>query len=329
MKIAFLYLGIAAIGYLIAAFLKKEKDRFKWIGTVLPMIVTALIFTMGFRIGENQEVVTNIGTIGLQSLIMALVSLAFTLALTSLLRRALGYDRFGMRRKGGKTEDQEEGASDNKKKRKGKLFSKSTLRYLTAVIAGFLLGYLLVLRFGLVTFETASEVSGIFVTYGLYLMVFLVGMDMGFDGNLPAIFKETGIRAVVFPLVTALSTILSMLLMKLFVNMTMKEMMAIGCTFGWYSLGPNIIMEAGMITAGAYAFLTNFLRDMISILIIPWVAETFGYIETVGLPQAASMDVCIATIEGATNKTTTALAFFSGAVFTIVIPVFLPILVGL
>jgi uncharacterized membrane protein YbjE (DUF340 family) len=59
------------------------------------------------------------------------------------------------------------------------------------------------------------------------------------------------------------------------------------------------------------------------------VAETFGYIETVGLPQAAAMDVCIATIEGATNKATTALAFFSGVVFTMVIPVFLPILVGL
>ena len=59
MKIAFLYLGIAAMGYLIAAFLGKEKDKFKWIGTVLPGIVTALIFLMGFRIGENEEVVGN------------------------------------------------------------------------------------------------------------------------------------------------------------------------------------------------------------------------------------------------------------------------------
>ncbi len=328
MKIAFLYLGIAAIGYLIAAFLRKEKNRFKWIGTVLPGIVTALIFLMGFRIGENEEVVANIGTIGVQSLIMALVSMAFTLAATGLLRRALGYDRYGMRRKGSPTEE----AADNPgkgKKRKGKLFTKSTVRYLIAVILGFALGYLLVLRTGLVTFETASGITGTLVTYGLYLMVFLVGMDMGFDGSLPATFRETGVRAFVFPLAFAASTLVSMLVMKLFIGLSIKEMIVIGCTFGWYSLGPNIIMEAGMITAGAYAFLTNFLRDMISILIIPWVAETFGYIETVGLPQAAAMDVCIATIEGATNKATTALAFFSGAVFTMVIPVLLPVIVGL
>lgn len=328
MKIAFLYLGIAAMGYLIAAFLRKEKDKFKWIGTVLPGIVTALIFLMGFRIGENEEVVGNIGTIGLQSLVMALVSMAFTLAATGLLRRALGYDRYGLRKKNGGAEEAAE-VQDRGKKRKGKLFSRSTVRYLIAVISGFILGYLLVIKTGAVTFGTASGITGMLVTYGLYLMVFLVGMDMGFDGSLPAVFRETGARAFVFPLVFAASTLLSMLVMKLFVGMSMKEMMAIGCTFGWYSLGPNIIMEAGMITAGAYAFLTNFLRDMISILVIPWVAETFGYIETVGLPQAAAMDVCIATIEGATNKATTALAFFSGAVFTMVIPVFLPILVGL
>lgn len=328
MKIAFLYLGIAAIGYLIAAFLKKEKNRFKWIGAVLPGIVTALIFLMGFRIGENEEVVANIGTIGFQSLLMALVSMAFTLAATGLLRRALGYDRYGMRKKSNVAREYAEDSGKGKK-RKGKLFSKSTVRYLIAVILGFVLGYLLVLRTGLASFETASGITGTLVTYGLYLMVFLVGMDMGFDGSLPAVFRETGVRAFIFSLVFAASTLVSMLVMKLFIGLSFKEMMAIGCTFGWYSLGPNIIMEAGMITAGAYSFLTNFLRDMISILVIPWVAETFGYIETVGLPQAAAMDVCIATIEGATNKATTALAFFSGAIFTIVIPVFLPILVGL
>ena len=147
MKIAFLYLGIAAMGYLIAAFLGKEKDKFKWIGTVLPGIVTALIFLMGFRIGENEEVVGNIGTIGFQSLVMALVSMAFTLAATGLLRRALGYDRYGLRKKNGGAEEAAE-VQDRGKKRKGKLFSKSTVRYLIAVISGFILGYLLVIKTG-------------------------------------------------------------------------------------------------------------------------------------------------------------------------------------
>ena len=322
-------MGIAAIGYLIAVFLNSQKSKFGWIGRFLPLVVTALIFTMGFRIGENAEVVANIGTIGLQSLIMALVTMAITILVLGFVRRALGYNRFGLF--GGSSEAGGSGSADAGEDGDGEKprFSKSTLRYLIAVLLGFLLGYLLVVRAGVFSYETASSVTGTFVTYALYLMVFLVGMDMGFDGSLPQVFKATGVKAFAIPLATAAATIVGMLLCNLFMGIGLKESILIGCTFGWYSLGPNIIMEAGMISAGAYAFLVNFLRDMISILVIPWVARKFGYVETVGLPQAAAMDVCIATIEGATNKATTALAFFSGAVFTMVIPVLLPILAGI
>lgn len=324
MKIAFIYLGIAAIGYLIAAFLHKKKNSFSWIGRFLPIVVTLLIFTMGFRIGENREVVSNIGTIGIMSLVMAVVSLAICIPATSAVRRLLGYDRYGMRR----GEDASPERARSERKGKTKLLTPSTIRYLCAVVLGFLLGYILVIKASVFSFETASSVSGTFVTYALYVMVFLVGMDMGFDGSLPQVFRSTGIRAIAFPLTVAFATMIAMAVMSVFVELNVKEMICVGCTFGWYSLGPNIIMDAGMITAGAYAFLVNFLRDMISILIIPWVADRFGYVETIGLPQAAAMDVCIATIEGATNKATTALAFFSGAVFTIIIPVFLPIIAG-
>ncbi len=322
MKIAFIYLGIAAIGYLIAAFLRKQKNSFSWIGKFLPMVVTFLIFSMGFRIGENEEVVSNLTTIGIQSLIIAVVSLAVCILVMTFVRRALGYDRYAMRGTGKGPEEQ------NREKVKGKLLSASTIRYLIACVLGFFTGYLLVLRTGAVSYETASSVPGELVTIGLYIMVFLVGMDLGFDGSLPGVFRSAGLRAFVFPAATALATIITTVIMSLFVDLSAKEMACVGCTFGWYSLGPNIIMDAGMITAGAYAFLVNFLRDMISILIIPWVAQRFGYIETIGLPQAASMDVCIATIEGATNKAATALAFFSGAIFTIVVPVLLPIIAG-
>ena len=325
MKIAIVYVGIAAIGYIIAAFLTSKKNSFTWIGKALSIIVTFLIFLMGFRIGENEEVVGNIGSIGLQSLIMAVVSLAIAILAMTGVRRLIGYDKYAMV-KGDKSIDVEE--EQKTEKAKGRFLSKSTIRYLIAVIVGFVLGYVLVIKTGALSFESASSVTAILVTYGLYAMVFLVGMDMGFDGSFVKVFKSAGLRALAIPVTTALATLASMFIMSFFVDLGAKEMACIGCTFGWYSLGPNIIMEAGMITAGAYAFLVNFFRDMICFMIIPWVANTFGYVETIPLPQAASMDLLIATIEGATNKATTALAFFSGVLFTITVPIILPIIAG-
>ena len=330
MKIAVLYIGIAAAGYLAAVFLNSKKIRFGWIGKALPVIVTCLIFTMGFRIGDNREVVSNIGSIGLQSFMMALISLAFSVALLSFARRAAGYDRYGYIRKRGDTgtgnDDLPGEEGDGESAEKNRLLSPSTIRYLTAVIIGFVLGYLTVIRSEVFSYEHASYVTGTFVTYGLFLMVFLVGMDMGFDGSLPKVFRETGARAMVIPLAAAVGTMAAMVLCSLFADLGIRELACVGGTFGWYSLGPNIVMEEGLITAGAYAFLTNFLRDMLAILLTPWVAGNVGYVETIAMSQAASMDVCIATIEGATNKATTALAFFSGVLFTIAVPTLMPIL---
>ena len=208
MKIAILYVGIAAIGYLIAVFLTSQKNRFGWIGKALTLIVACLIFLMGFRIGENEEVVANLGTIGIQSLIMALVSLAVCIAFMGVTRRLMGYDRYGMRGEERKKRDEErkERSKGTPGIRRGKLLTKSTVRYLVSVVVGFFAGYLMVLKFGLVSYETASSVSATFITYGLYAMVFLVGMDMGFDGSLPKVFRQTGLRALVFPVATAMAT---------------------------------------------------------------------------------------------------------------------------
>ncbi|MBR5489465.1 MAG: LysO family transporter, partial [Firmicutes bacterium] len=54
-----------------------------------------------------------------------------------------------------------------------------------------------------------------------------------------------------------------------------------------------------------------------------------GYLETVGMPCAAAMDVCIATITQATNKETAVYAFASGVLFTAAIPIVVPLIVGL
>ena len=206
MKIAIVYVGIAAIGYLIAAFLTSKKNSFTWIGKALSIIVTCLIFLMGFRIGENEEVVGNIGTIGLQTLIMALVSLAIAILAMTGVRRLIGYDKYAMVKGDKSSEEKDEQKTE---KSKGRFFSKSTIRYLIAVIVGFILGYILVIKTEALSFEMASSVTAILVTYGLYAMVFLVGLDMGFGGSFVKVFKSAGLRALAIPVTTALATLAS------------------------------------------------------------------------------------------------------------------------
>ena len=324
MKTAILYLGIAAIGYFIGIRFGKILHRGSAIGIILAADVTVLIFIMGFRIGGNSEIVSQIKEIGLASLFMAIAGLVATIAGLFLLRKLLGYNRVAEKA----TLINEDKKETNEAERPPVL-SKSTIRYLLALVTGYVLAYILVIKRGIVDEKMITDISGTVVTILLYILVFLVGEDMGNDGSFFTVFKTIGLRILLFPLVTGICTIVATLLCGLILPINVKESLAIACTFGWYSLGPTIIMDAGMISTGAYAFLTNFFRDMISLITIPVVASRIGYLETVGMPQAAAMDVCIGTFSSTTNQTTTMFAFASGAIFTAIIPILVPLLVSI
>ena len=99
--------------------------------------------------------------------------------------------------------------------------------------------------------------------------------------------------------------------------------------FGWYSLAPGIIMDAGYITASAISFLHNVLREMAAILFIPFVAKGVGYIETTGLPGAAAMDVCLPVLEKSTKPEVAIYGFISGVILSFLVPILVPLIISL
>lgn len=338
MKIFMIYLGMAAVGYLIAIPFRKYKARLKWIGTLLSIVVLTLVFAMGFRIGSNESIIHELGTIGLYSFIFAVIPLISTIFVLHLVRKAMGFDHQGIYQK---TKQENHAAlkiekevcdiSDAAKQpvKKKCILSNSTVRIALAVILGTITGYMTVIDFQWLDYAMTYRVGGVYITYALYTMVFLVGVDMGLDGTAIQRFKEAGLRIFVFPLATGITTVLTVLICGIFTSLSVKELLGIACTFCWYSLGPNIIMDAGMITTGAIAFLSNFLRVILSLFTIPFVAKKVGYVETSGMPIAAAMDVCIATIESATNKSAAIYAFVSGCIFTMLVPTLVPLIVTL
>ncbi|MBO4725063.1 MAG: LysO family transporter [Firmicutes bacterium] len=97
-----LYLGMVVVGYPIGAYFRKKNMEFKGIGKIEMVTIAFLVFMMGARIGANDEVVRSLHTIGLEA--FALVVLAFigSVFCSSVLRRLLGYDKFGQKGGGAK-----------------------------------------------------------------------------------------------------------------------------------------------------------------------------------------------------------------------------------
>lgn len=171
-------------------------------------------------------------------------------------------------------------------------------------------------------------VSGDLLIVGLCILLFFVGMDLGREGTVVANFRKVGLRVLVFPFAVIAGTLLSALLVSLFLPITARESMAVSAGFGWYTLAPVILSEYNA-QVSAISFMYNVMREMLGIVLIPLVAKYIGYVECTSLPGAAAMDVCLPIVEKSTAPNITIYSFVSGLILSISVPILVPLLVGL
>ena len=196
-----------------------------------------------------------------------------------------------------------------------------TIGIVVSVVLGVLFGRFLMP-------ETFYLVSGDLLIVGLCVLLFFVGIDLGRDGTVVASFKKVGARILVFPFAIILGTLVSAFLISLVLPITARESMAVSAGLGWYTLAPIILSEYSA-EISALSFMYNVMRELFGIMLIPFVAKYIGFIECVGLPGSASMDVCLPIVERATSPNITIYSFVSGVVMSISVPILVPLLIGL
>ena len=190
-----------------------------------------------------------------------------------------------------------------------------------AVVGGILAGYFFVP-------EALAAHCGTFITVGLCLILFMVGVDMGRQGNVWRDIRAAGFKVLLIPVAVAVGTIGFAAVSSLFLPLTAQEAMAASAGFGWYSLAP-MLLSSYSATLSAVAFLSNVMREVGSILLIPIVAQRLGFIECVALPGAAAMDTVLPVVVGSTHERITIYSFVSGVILSFAVPVLVPLIMQL
>ena len=147
---------------------------------------------------------------------------------------------------------------------------------------------------------------GQIIQLGLYLLLFLVGLDLGRQEGMLSSVRQAGLRVVLVPLAVMVGTFTVTALAGLLLPLGPKDCVAAAAGFGWYSLAPTLLAPYSL-TVSATAFLSNVLHELFAIVLAPMVAQRFGYIETVALPGAAAMDTVLPVVVSATDQR---MAFF-------------------
>ena len=328
----FLYLGITVVGYFIGSKVRVYKERLLWTGKVQTVAITCLVLLMGMRMGSNSEITENLSTIGVSAFVITLVTMIFSIGAIFITRKLMKIDKYGRlpsvdNEKMGVQDDAAADKAELEEEKKGGI-NLMTVLIVIAVAVGMIIGYFVIRSAFENNMESFENMAGMGIKIGLCLLLVFVGIDLGLDGTVVENFKRVGIRILAFPAVVVIGTIIGAGISGTLLGLSLKESLAVGAGFGWYTLAPGIIMEAGHITASAVAFLHNVMRELFSILFIPMVAQKIGYIETTGMPGAAAMDVCLPIVEKSTRSDIAVYSFVSGVILSILVPVLVPVIIG-
>ena len=310
-----IYIGLVVVGAFLGSRKALRSRPLAWVGKLQFAALMILIVTLGINLGANDEVVSSLGQIGLAALVITVLAMAGSLLCLTLLRRfVLKLDHYGLPRGS-------EAAREEEAHHGGKADNSLTFLIVIAVVLGMLAG-----RFVLPAAVTAH--CGTVISFGLYLLLFMVGMDMGKQGTLLADIKTAGFQVLLVPVAVCAGSLAFAALAGLFLPLGVKDSMAAASGLGWYSLAPTLLAPYSL-SVSAVAFLSNVMREIFAIITIPIVAKYVGYVECASLPGAAAMDTVLPVVVGATHERITIYSFTSGVVLSLAVPLLVPAIVAL
>ncbi len=190
---------------------------------------------------------------------------------------------------------------------------KNSLLILTCLAAGILVGILGVVPKGFLDLDPAF--------YALNALLFLVGVEIGANTRVWQVAKSQNIKILLVPLSAVLGTLLGVALFSVFVpGVGLKESLAVGSGFGYYTLASVLIAEIGGKTLGVVALLSNIMREMATLLVAPMMARYFGRLAPIVSGGATSMDTTLPIITRSVGTDFAVISVVNGVVLTLLAP---------
>lgn len=289
-----------AFGSLVASLIGKQKFN-KITSISLDVILYSLLFFMGINTAQIPNIGSQIAAMGYDALIATLLVVIGTIISSFLLR-------FFLRNKVSRTERIRQEITLAR--------LKTPLIMITLVVLGLL---------GAAMTPLFNWFNSSLITYILYALLFLVGMQMvQHEVNLIPLLKSP--LMLLLPLSSLVGTYLGALFIPLFCHYSIKQAFALVSGFGWYSLSGVMISSLGDPHLGAVSFLSNLLRETLSFILIPLLATlspiSFSAISVAG---ATSMDVTLPLLKKSLGERVVPLAIAHGVIMTLLAPLFIPL----
>jgi len=163
--------------------------------------------------------------------------------------------------------------------------------------------------------------------YTLLLLLFFVGIGVGGDADTWRIVRRANIKIILVPAAVVAGTLAGAAAFSLLLpTVNVRESLAVGAGFGYYSLSSIVITELHGQRLGVVALLANVLRELMTLWLAPLFARRLGRLAPIAAGGATAMDTTLPVISRFAGRDYAAIAVFSGVVLTILVPVLISLL---
>lgn len=278
-----------------------------WSGKAMMLGVFFLLLTMGMKIGVDRETLRQMGVYGLQALGFAVASVTLSIGIV-----------WGVERWFVPTYVMSELEIEIES-------SAHPYRMTVMILVAFVIGIIL----GIFVFPTEGQRYLSQLTNGaLDFTLFAVGLDLGMNQKIWKQIFHLGWHVFLAPLGVIVGSIAAGMLAGKLLGWTFMEGGAVGAGFGWYSLSGVLISEMHSVRLGTIAFLSNVLRELLSILLVPLLARRVGPLTLVAPGGATTMDTTLPLIAAAGPPEVAVIAFVNGICLSALVPVLVPLFLG-
>jgi len=198
-------------------------------------------------------------------------------------------------------------------------YNYSNLIYVFILIVGWIFGYFLRININY------SDI----VEYLLYVLAFFAGLSIGEFLNLKLIKDNLNI-GLISVLVAVLGSILSSIILYIFGIKPYSLSLSICLGNGWYTYTGPIVASYYGSYYGTIAFLTNFLREQMTFIVVPILSRIHANpASIIAIGGATSMDTTLGLYSLILGSRESMGALISGVLLTLIIPIILPLVIFL
>ena len=301
-----------------------------WRGLPAPMLKTfdiatnaALIMLMaviGLNIGISPQVMGNLGTIGLNCLIISLAAIAGSVLLVRFAEATvMPLEKIRLQLAEENAHNAGENASDTSAESQTESsFSPLIILMPACIVIGIIAGYFWLQDMSRSILDTVLTVSLIFLYTG-------VGVSLGENKEVFQYMKRLGARVLFMPAAIFAGCIIGGFISGLLLGLPLSYSVISASGMGYYSLTGAFMTETFGIEAGTYGFIVNVSRDVFTVALLPLLSK-ISKGSPIASGAAGCMDTMLVPVTRAVGPELGMVSLISGTILTFVVPVWLPVI---